>query len=437
MAKNVRKSLSKKRRIAGAEVEKGKKKISAAKLDQVPKLKTLVNNVPKTARGRRIMKQRESKDVEEAKQTLILRGARTKEELTNLMRDIHDIKKPLSVSFMRKHDDLNPMDDPEYKFINMLNKYDYGLFCFGSSTKKRPNRLVIGRVFNKEILDQAEFTCEDITSGFAKGVSLPQLGAKPLVVFQGPGWEETQQMKNNRSILLDFFRGAKPERVAVEHLDSVIVMTAVEKGKGGKNVHLKEDTSQQQLNAKEILERIQKEGLLSDKKDEAESLAKTSDEKSSTVAEKKPVVTAPKPEDKSVVPKSSSDFRIIFRHYKVKLQKSSKIDADSKTEEKTDAEKKMPASKLPYVSLTEVGPRFTLVPDREVTVRDESLLQEAMRKPDSEMTKKTKNIKRNGMGQVKGRIHLGRQDYEKLNQVHAGVKKGVEKRWKKLEKKDE
>jgi ribosome production factor 2 len=83
---------------------------------------------------------------------------------------------------------------------------------------------------------------------------------------------------------------------------------------------------------------------------------------------------------------------------------------------------------VPHVELTEVGPSFDFTIYRE-RVADFTLMKAAMRKPTVISTtsstdpgkikrKKNKNISTDALGQTIGRIHLGRQDYSKLNTPH-------------------
>lgn len=72
---NIRKKLTKTRKREGAAKEQ-KKPLSQAKINPLAKQK-----VAKTARGRRELKKREPKVVENPKTTLIVRGQRTKEHV--------------------------------------------------------------------------------------------------------------------------------------------------------------------------------------------------------------------------------------------------------------------------------------------------------------------------------------------------------------------
>jgi ribosome production factor 2 len=77
-------------------------------------------------------------------------------------------------------------------------------------------------------------------------------------------------------------------------------------------------------------------------------------------------------------------------------------------------------SKVPRISLSEMGPSidFTV---RRVQTADEDMMKMALKKPkiakkdvESGLGKKRKNIETDGMGDKVGRIHLGKQDLNKL-----------------------
>merc|ERR1719160_967105 len=128
--------------------------------------------------------------------------------------------------FARKHD-IHPFENAA-KLETLCNKYDHGLFAFGSSSKKRPFRLILGRLFDGGLLDMQEFSVKDYKS--IQSFHKPECvyGSKPLVLFQGSTFENDEQMKRSKSLLLDFFSGPRPQRLMLQGLDSVVVCSAEE-----------------------------------------------------------------------------------------------------------------------------------------------------------------------------------------------------------------
>lgn len=182
---------------------------------------------PKTKRGFRILKKREPRAIEDAKSALILAGNRASHEVQLLLKDLHRVRSPLATLFIRKHENMHPFEDTQ-RLESLVSKYDHGLFVFGSSSKKRPFRLILGRMFDSALLDMQEFRIKDYkpAQNFHKVDCMA--GSKPLVLFQGSSFESDEGMKRTKSLLLDFFSGPRPQRVMLTGLDQVLVCSAEE-----------------------------------------------------------------------------------------------------------------------------------------------------------------------------------------------------------------
>jgi len=303
--------------------------------------KAIGGRAPKTRKGRKILERRAPQVIEEAKTALIIQGNKGSAEVLSLLRDLHRLRNPLSQLFTRSHE-IHPFEDAG-RLETLCKKNDHGLFAFGSSSKKRPFRLILGRLFDAHILDMLEFKVD----GY-KGInSFPclkkdsVLGSKPLLIFQGSGFETDDTLKRAKSMLLDFFGGAAPEKVLLEGLEHVIVCTA----------------------------------------NDAPPAAASSD------------ITADAP---TVAP------TLNVRRFHIQYQKS--------------------GSKLPRVELQEVGPRFNLSVDRTKEPEREKW-KAAIKVPKAAKPKKEKNIKTEVMGKKRGRIHLGKQDFDQIHTVHHGKSK--------------
>jgi len=101
--------------------------------------------------------------------------------------------------------------------------------------------------------------------------------------------------------------------------------------------------------------------------------------------------------------------KVVFKHYKISFKKS--------------------GTRLPHAALEEVGPRFTLQVDRrKAAVPD--IWKLAMKTPKELKPKKQKNVTTNVLGQRVGRVHLGRQDIDKMHTPHFHGKKGQKRKQK-------
>merc|ERR1711939_722243 len=88
--------------------------------------------------------------------------------------------------------------------------------------------------------------------------------------------------------------------------------------------------------------------------------------------------------------------KVVFRHYRTEFKKT--------------------GTKLPHVEMNEAGPRFTLAVDRvRAPMPDRGKM--ALKTPKE---KKQKNVTTNMLGQRLGRVHVGRQDFDKMHTVHHG-----------------
>ena len=173
----------------------------------------------------RRLKALEPKAVEDVKKVLLIRGKKSSERGLEILRDIRKIKAPHAVLFSRKNDIL-PFEQ-ENKLEFLCQKNDAGVFMFASHNKKRPHNLVIGRLFDGQILDMFEFGATKYTSfqelqklnhGTAKA-----LGSLSCVVFQGDAFEKEHKFQVLKSLLLDFFKGRHVEEVDLAAVDHCVV----------------------------------------------------------------------------------------------------------------------------------------------------------------------------------------------------------------------
>jgi len=130
----------------------------------VQKKKKGANIKPKRVKANvaRALKNKEAKLVENTKQLLVLRGNKTNESVNKLLRDLKMLKAP-DAKILSKKNEIHPFDDANsVEFLTQKN--DTSLFMLGSSTKKRPNNLILGRTFDGHILDMLELGFDNFKS---------------------------------------------------------------------------------------------------------------------------------------------------------------------------------------------------------------------------------------------------------------------------------
>uniref|UniRef100_A0A224XGQ7 Ribosome production factor 2 homolog n=1 Tax=Panstrongylus lignarius TaxID=156445 RepID=A0A224XGQ7_9HEMI len=181
---------------------------------------------PTTRKGKKFLLNRESKVIENTKQSLFLRGRKGNEILTSCLRDLYRLKKPDALMLGGKHDIL-PFENTT-QIEAFAKKYDSSLFFFGTHTKKRPNNLVLGRLYDNQILDMVElgidhyqglnnFDAEKITTGL-----------KPCLIFAGPNFEQNPELNRIQNLLIDLFQRENANSVRLQGLEQIIMFTAAD-----------------------------------------------------------------------------------------------------------------------------------------------------------------------------------------------------------------
>lgn len=160
---------------------------------------------------------------EDEKNVAYIRGFTANDLVTRVMRDIYTLKKPIGVPLNKKNV-IQPFEDVSpIEFI--CQKNECSLFLFTSHSKKRPNNLVMGRLFDGHILDMVEFGVEmyKAIEDFGARISL---GVKPILIFAGEPFETDFDMIRIKNLLNDFFQGPRPTSVRVKGIEHVILFVA-------------------------------------------------------------------------------------------------------------------------------------------------------------------------------------------------------------------
>ncbi|KAK2857296.1 hypothetical protein FQN49_004840 [Arthroderma sp. PD_2] len=202
--------------------------------------------VPRNARTRRLLKAKEPQLIEHPKQTLLLHGPKCPLPLHTVLKTIHSLTKPHSVLFHKKNENIHPFENTEsLEFLAAKN--ECGIAIYGSSNKKRPNCITVMRIFDSKVLDmcellllgtQAEMEAEaaalqkDTKSAFQLNVGV---GMKPMMLFAGTVWaDETSGVFTMlKSMFLDIFKGEETDKIDVEGLQYILMISAEEPNASG------------------------------------------------------------------------------------------------------------------------------------------------------------------------------------------------------------
>merc|ERR1712038_2202582 len=103
-----------------------------------------------------------------------------------------------------------------------------------SHNKKRPNNLILGRTFDRRILDTVELgvTYYKSISDYS-GVPKKRAGSKPMLFFSGSEWHCNPDFFKLRNLLMDLYRGDVVNTLTLSGLDHLIVFTAATSSSSG------------------------------------------------------------------------------------------------------------------------------------------------------------------------------------------------------------
>lgn len=96
---------------------------------------------------------------------------------------------------------------------------------FGSTSKKRPDNLIIGRVFEHELLDMVELGIKEY-KGLADFKN-DKIGTcvKPCLIFNGPKWNHTEELRRLKSLFIDAFHRDTIDAIRLQGIEHVLSFT--------------------------------------------------------------------------------------------------------------------------------------------------------------------------------------------------------------------
>jgi len=180
---------------------------------------------PKSAIGKRIEKQRSPQVVEGEKKAMFIKSTHSSQTINAVLEDLSKLKRPFIMEEKIKQQ-IRPFEDvKDIEYHSLRN--DASLFVFGSTSKKRPDNIVFGRLFDYHILDMIELGVENFKSTKKFAVEKPAEGSKPIIIFVGEEFEQKEEFKKFSNLLIDFFK-PKDDTVQVNlgGLEHLIVCTS-------------------------------------------------------------------------------------------------------------------------------------------------------------------------------------------------------------------
>lgn len=159
---------------------------------------------------------------------MFIKGPSTSQYMSDVMTEFYDMKKPEAVWYKRKESNsILPFEDAStIEFYS--NRSDASLFMFGSHSKKRPNNLIIGRMFDWKLLDMLEFGISNYVPAKEFGEASQSVGSKPMFVLAGEAFQTEEVYRTAANLIVDFFRGRVVDKINIQGLDHVIQLTVVD-----------------------------------------------------------------------------------------------------------------------------------------------------------------------------------------------------------------
>ncbi|XP_060523854.1 ribosome production factor 2 homolog [Cylas formicarius] len=184
---------------------------------------------PTTHKGKKILLKKEPQLNEGIKKALFLKGRKTSEKIRGVLKDIYDIKKP-DAQMLQHRNDITIFENAT-PVENFCKKYETHLFLMGSHSKKRPDNLVLGRMYNYSLLDMIELNVETYEGLKEFATSKVTLGTKPCLLFNGPQWDQSDELKHLKSIFIDMFHREKVSSVRLQGIEHTISFNVTSDGK--------------------------------------------------------------------------------------------------------------------------------------------------------------------------------------------------------------
>ncbi|KAH0955951.1 hypothetical protein HN011_008321 [Eciton burchellii] len=181
---------------------------------------------PVSCKGKKAILRKEPKLVEDAKETVCLKGQHSSQIVTDFLKDLYNLKKP-NAQMMQRKNDILPFEDV-VPIEKIASKYNASLFMMALHNKKRPHNLVMGRMYQNMLLDMMEFGTENYKG--LKDFKLHKItsGLKPLLIFNGELFENNHEYRRMKNLLVDMFQREATERIALQGLEHVLSFTAVD-----------------------------------------------------------------------------------------------------------------------------------------------------------------------------------------------------------------
>ncbi|EUD66201.1 hypothetical protein C922_03396 [Plasmodium inui San Antonio 1] len=185
----------------------------------------------KTRKGNLILKKRKGELHESSKNCLFICSNKRTEELKSFMQDLYNLQKPFTCYMPKVHPNLADIQTKLNEVVDICVHNSCSFFLSVFSTKKKPSRFIIGRLYNNKLFDFYVFTLLSyIPMKMFPRAKDVLCDTKPIVLIQGSYFEETDITKNLRNVLFDFFKHRNVDCVSSSSVQRLIVITSLSGG---------------------------------------------------------------------------------------------------------------------------------------------------------------------------------------------------------------
>lgn len=160
-----------------------------------------------------------------SKISVVTRGNKSSPSISSVLQSLHKFRVPNSVFLSKKHENLIPFDNSS-DVAKFFDTKDASLALIGSNSKKRPNNLIFGRLFDGQFLDLVEFNLLNYKEISSNRVQYP--GMHPLMLFQGEGFETDATLSRVKNLFIDFFGGRPMDKLDTRGLNTLICLTVTQ-----------------------------------------------------------------------------------------------------------------------------------------------------------------------------------------------------------------
>ena len=172
------------------------------------KSKLIAGDKQPKARIARYLKTTDPQLIEGAKVSLLLKGIRCSDSMSSVLCNLRSLQAP-HAKLLSKNNMIVPFDDAGVQSLEFLTtKNDASLFAMSSHNKKRPNNIILGRTFDRRLLDMVELHIMRYrsTNDFPE---LPKKrpGSKPLLHIVSDPWQSDPDHSRLQNLLVHFYKG--------------------------------------------------------------------------------------------------------------------------------------------------------------------------------------------------------------------------------------